>query len=78
MDAKAFFADAEVVVSSVEEVLRLQSVDSSEAASHQGSLVGSTLTNGPAECRSKLCCSAQKSVSAVAGPNIYIKACVLA
>lgn len=52
MDAKAFFADAEVVVSSVEEVLRLvlrlQSVDSSEASSHQGSLVGSTLTNGPA------------------------------
>lgn len=52
VDAKAFFADAEVVVSSVEEVLRLvlrlQGVDSSEAASHQGSLVGSTLTNGPA------------------------------
>lgn len=51
MDAKAFFADAEVVVY-VEEVLRLvlrlQSVDSSEAASHQGSLVGSTLTNDPA------------------------------
>lgn len=48
MDAKAVFADAEVVVSSVEEVLRLQSVVSSEAASHQGFLVGSTLTNGPA------------------------------